>query len=47
MMGWIEDDLDYRHNRKIDKPYLVITAMNTGQGPDLLGMCEIENLFRR
>jgi hypothetical protein len=23
----------------------VIAAMNTGQGPDLLGVCEVENRF--
>jgi hypothetical protein len=30
-------------DRKIDQLASVIAAMNTGQGPDLLGVCEVEN----
>jgi hypothetical protein len=32
-------------DRKIDQLASVIAAMNTGQGPDLLGVCEVENRF--
>src|SRR5829696_6234386 len=39
--GWTPQLRD----RKIDQLASVITAMNTGQGPDLLGVCEVENRF--
>jgi predicted extracellular nuclease len=32
-------------DRKIDQLASVIAGMNTGQGPDLLGVCEVENRF--
>lgn len=32
-------------DRKIDQLSTVIAAMNNGEGPDLLGVCEIENRF--
>ena len=39
--GWTPQLRD----RKIDQLASVIAAMNTGQGPDLLGVCEVENRF--
>jgi Endonuclease/Exonuclease/phosphatase family len=39
--GWTPQLRD----RKIDQLAPVIPAMNTGQGPDLLGVCEVENRF--
>lgn len=39
--GWTPQLRD----RKIDQLASVIAAMNAGQGPDLLGVCEIENRF--
>ena len=39
--GWTPQVRD----RKIDQLATVIAAMNTGQGPDLLGVCEVENRF--
>jgi Endonuclease/Exonuclease/phosphatase family len=39
--GWTPELRD----RKIDQLATVIAAMNTGQGPDLLGVCEVENRF--
>lgn len=37
--GWTDDILD----RKIEQLVSVIRQMNGGRGPDLLGVCEIEN----
>lgn len=37
--GWIEDVLE----RKIAQLGIIIRQMNSGRGPDLLGLCEIEN----
>ena len=39
--GWTPELRD----RKIDQLASVIAMMNTGQGPDLLGVCEVENRF--
>jgi predicted extracellular nuclease len=39
--GWTPQLRD----RKIDQLATVIAAMNTGQGTDLLGVCEVENRF--
>jgi predicted extracellular nuclease len=39
--GWTPELRD----RKIDQLATVIAAMNSGQGPDLLGVCEVENRF--
>jgi predicted extracellular nuclease len=39
--GWTPELRD----RKIEQLASVIAAMNTGQGPDLLGVCEVENRF--
>jgi len=39
--GWTPRLLD----RKIDHLASVIAAMHTGQGPDLLGVCEIETAW--
>ena len=39
--GWTPELRD----RKIDQLASVISRMNTGQGPDLLGVCEVENRF--
>ena len=39
--GWTPQLRD----RKIDQLATVIAAMNTGNGPDLLGVCEVENRF--
>jgi predicted extracellular nuclease len=39
--GWTPQLRD----RKIDQLASVIAAMNAGQGPDLLGVCEVENSF--
>ena len=39
--GWTPQLRD----RKIDQLATVIAAMNTGRGPDLLGVCEVENRF--
>ena len=39
--GWTPQLRD----RKIDQLASVIAAMNTGQGPDLLGVCEVESRF--
>jgi hypothetical protein len=39
--GWTPQLRD----RKIEQLASVIAAMNTGQGPDLLGVCEVENRF--
>jgi predicted extracellular nuclease len=39
--GWTPQLRDH----KIDQLASVIAAMNTGRGPDLLGVCEVENLF--
>jgi hypothetical protein len=45
----IKDDISgwtpQLRDRKIDQLALVIAGMNTGQGPDLLGVCEVENRF--
>ena len=37
--GWTEDVLD----RKTQQLSKIISQMNNGQGPDILGVCEIEN----
>lgn len=37
--GWNQAALD----RKIARPALVITQLNGGRGPDILGVCEVEN----
>lgn len=39
--GWTPELRD----RKIDQLASMIATMNTGQGPDLLGVCEVENRF--
>jgi hypothetical protein len=39
--GWIDQMILYRHDGKIDQLASVIAAMNTGQGRDLLGVCEL------
>jgi hypothetical protein len=39
--GWTAAKLD----RKVDQLAGVIAQMNTGAGPDLLGVCEVENRF--
>jgi Endonuclease/Exonuclease/phosphatase family len=39
--GWTPQLRD----RKIDQLATVIAAMNTGRGPDLLGVCEVKNRF--
>ena len=39
--GWTRDVLD----RKVQQLASIIRNMNGGQGPDLLGVCEIENEF--
>jgi Endonuclease/Exonuclease/phosphatase family len=39
--GWTPQLRD----RKIEQLATVIAAMNTGRGPDLLGVCEVENRF--
>ncbi|ETT24124.1 hypothetical protein RAJCM14343_1484 [Rhodococcus aetherivorans] len=39
--GWTPELRD----RKINQLAAVIATMNTGQGPDLLGVCEVENRF--
>jgi hypothetical protein len=39
--GWTAQLRD----RKINQLASVIAQMNSGQGPDLLGMCEVENKF--
>jgi hypothetical protein len=39
--GWTRDVLD----RKVQQLASIIRKMNGGQGPDLLGVCEIENEF--
>lgn len=41
LVGWTEAVLD----RKIDQLCSIIKQMNTGLGPDILGVCEIENEF--
>jgi len=35
------------HDRKLDQLALLIASMNPGQGPDLLGVCEVEKPIRR
>jgi hypothetical protein len=44
--GWIDQMILYRHDGKIDQLASVIAAMNTGQGCDLLGVCELARLPR-
>lgn len=39
--GWTPQLRD----RKIDQLASVIAGINTGQGPDLFGVCEVENRF--
>lgn len=39
LKGWTED----LYNTKQDQLAKVITAMNGGQGPDILGLCEVED----
>lgn len=39
LAGWTQDVL----NRKISQLAKIITAMNAGRGPDILGVCEVEN----
>ena len=39
LRGWDENIL----NSKLDQLCKVIVAMNDGAGPDLLGVCEVEN----
>jgi hypothetical protein len=39
--GWTSQ----RRDRKIEQLATVIAAMKTGRGPDLLGVCEVENRF--
>jgi Endonuclease/Exonuclease/phosphatase family len=39
--GWTPQLRD----RKIDQLASLITTMNNGRGPDLLGVCEVENRF--
>jgi hypothetical protein len=41
LAGWTPQ----RRDRKITRLASVITQMNTGAGPDLLGVCEVENRF--
>ena len=45
----IEDDIagwtPQLRDRKIDQLASVIAQMNAGRGPDLLGVCEVENRF--
>ena len=41
LRGWT----DTLFSRKISQLTRVITAMNNGAGPDLLGVCEVENRF--
>lgn len=40
LKGWTDAIL----NRKLDQIASIITQMNGGQGPDILGVCEVENL---
>ena len=39
--GWTQNILD----KKIDQLSAVIQFMNNGKGPDILGVCEIENQY--
>ncbi len=41
LSGWTQEILD----RKIYQLAKVITSMNDGQGPDILGVCEVENAY--
>jgi hypothetical protein len=41
--GWTPQSRD----RKVDQLASVIAQMNAGGGPDLLGVCEVENRFAR
>jgi Endonuclease/Exonuclease/phosphatase family len=41
LAGWTQALLD----RKINQLTFVIAGMNTGTGPDVLGVCEVENKF--
>lgn len=41
LQGWTRD----RRDRKVQQIASVIAQMNAGAGPDLLGVCEVENLF--
>ena len=39
LKGWTEDVL----NKKLDQLASIINKMNEGKGPDILGLCEVEN----
>ena len=41
LAGWTPE----RRDRKIAQLASVIAQMNSGSGPDLLGVCEVENRF--
>jgi hypothetical protein len=44
-MGWIDQMILIIGTIARSTSLLVIAAMNTGQGPDGLGVCEVENPF--
>jgi hypothetical protein len=41
LSGWTQEKLD----RKVSQLALIISHMNGGRGPDMLGVCEVENEF--
>lgn len=41
LQGWTQEQL----NRKISQLTSIISRMNSGRGPDILGVCEVENAY--